>query len=187
VALPAVALRIVGAELRPEVAVLVFGAGVVTSAFLLAWAAEAAQVDISGSLAIALLALVAVLPEYAVDLYFSFTAGHRPEFAQYAAANMTGSNRLLMGVGWPLVARSPWSPSLAADGSATMLYPDLQPVAVALEADDLGVVHETVDHGGGHDGVAEDFAPATELLVRGHDDAGPLVAGRHDPPPMSGA
>jgi cation:H+ antiporter len=104
VALPAVALRIVGAELRPEVAVLVFGAGVVTSAFLLAWAAEAAQVDISGSLAIALLALVAVLPEYAVDLYFSFTAGHRPEFAQYAAANMTGSNRLLMGVGWPLVA-----------------------------------------------------------------------------------
>lgn len=104
VALPAVALRLAGATLRPEVAVVVFGAGVVASAFLLAWAAEAAQVDISGSLAIALLALVAVLPEYAVDLYFSFTAGHRAEFAQYAAANMTGSNRLLMGVGWPLVA-----------------------------------------------------------------------------------
>ncbi len=104
VALPAVTLRLADAELRPEAAVVVFGAGVVASAFLLAWAAEAAQVDISGSLAIALLALVAVLPEYAVDLYFSFTAGHRPEFAQYAAANMTGSNRLLMGVGWPLVA-----------------------------------------------------------------------------------
>lgn len=104
VALPAVALRLAGAHLRPELAVVVFGAGVVAAAFLLAWAAEAAQVDISGSLAIALLALIAVLPEYAVDLYFAFTAGHRPEFSQYAAANMTGSNRLLMGIGWPLVA-----------------------------------------------------------------------------------
>lgn len=103
-ALPAVVLRLAGAHVRPEVALVVFGSGVVASAFLLAWAAEAAQVDISGSLAIALLALVAVLPEYAVDLYFAFTAGHRPEFAQYAAANMTGSNRLLMGIGWPLVA-----------------------------------------------------------------------------------
>jgi cation:H+ antiporter len=104
VALPSVVLRLAGVDLRPEVAVAVFGAGVVASAFLLAWAAEAAQVDISGSLAITLLALVAVLPEYAVDLYFAFSAGHRPELAQYAAANMTGSNRLLMGVGWPLVA-----------------------------------------------------------------------------------
>ncbi len=46
VALPAVILRLAGAELRPEAAVVVFGAGVVASAFLLAWAAEAAQVDI---------------------------------------------------------------------------------------------------------------------------------------------
>lgn len=103
-ALPSVVLRLTGGEVRPEVAVAVFGAGVVGAAFLLAWAAEAAQVDISGSLAIALLALVAVLPEYAVDLYFAFSAGRRPELTQYAAANMTGSNRLLMGVGWPLVA-----------------------------------------------------------------------------------
>jgi cation:H+ antiporter len=71
---------------------------------LLAWAAETAQLDISGSLAIALLALIAVLPEYAVDLYFAYTAGHDPSYAQYAAANMTGSNRLLIGLGWPLVA-----------------------------------------------------------------------------------
>jgi cation:H+ antiporter len=26
-----------------------------------------------------------------------------PEYTQYAAANMTGSNRLLMGIGWPVV------------------------------------------------------------------------------------
>jgi cation:H+ antiporter len=103
VAMPAVAFRVAGVHLASELAAIVNGAAVVGAAFLLAWAAEAAQVDISGSLAIALLALVAVLPEYAVDLYFSYTAGHDPSYAQYAAANMTGSNRLLMGIGWPVV------------------------------------------------------------------------------------
>ena len=33
-------------------------------------------------------------------------------------------------------------------------------VAVAFEGDDFGVVDQSVDHGGGHDVVAEDFAPA---------------------------
>jgi cation:H+ antiporter len=44
-----------------------------------------------------------VLPEYAVDLYFAYVSGHNPDYTQYAAANMTGSNRLLMGLGWPVV------------------------------------------------------------------------------------
>ncbi|MEY2432408.1 MAG: cation:H+ antiporter [Acidimicrobiaceae bacterium] len=104
VALPAVTMRVVGVHPSPEFAVVVFGAAVVATAFLLAWAAEAAQLDISGSLATALLALIAVLPEYAVDLYFSYSAGSDPTRAQFAAANMTGSNRLLIGIGWPLVA-----------------------------------------------------------------------------------
>lgn len=103
-ALPAIILRVLGIEIPPGLTVLVYGAGVVAAAVLLSWAAEAAQVDISGSLAIAILALIAVLPEYAVDLYFSFTAGSNPEYTQFAAANMTGSNRLLIGIGWPVVA-----------------------------------------------------------------------------------
>jgi cation:H+ antiporter len=70
---------------------------------LLAWAAEAARVDISGPLAIAILAVIAVLPEYAVDLYFAYTAGSDPAYVPYAAANMTGSNRLLLGLGWSVV------------------------------------------------------------------------------------
>ncbi len=97
-------LRLLGIELAPELSVVVFGAAVVGAAVILAWAAETAQLDISGSLAIAALALIAILPEYAVDLYFAYSAGSRPEYAHYAAANMTGSNRLLLGFGWPLVA-----------------------------------------------------------------------------------
>ncbi|SDU94698.1 cation:H+ antiporter [Microlunatus sagamiharensis] len=103
VALPAVAVRVGHVELAPGLALLVFGAAVVAASFVLAWAAEAAEVDIAGGLAIAVLAVIAVLPEYAVDLYFAYTAGSRPEYVQFAAANMTGSNRLLLGVGWSVV------------------------------------------------------------------------------------
>jgi hypothetical protein len=53
----------------------------------------------------------------------------------------------------------------------------LEPVAVAFEADDVGVVDETVDHGGGDGVVAEDLAPAAERGVGGDVDAGGLVAG----------
>jgi cation:H+ antiporter len=102
-ALPALLLRLGGVHASPLVAVGTYGGAVVASAFLLSWAAEAAQEDISAGLATAILALIAILPEYAVDLYFAFTAGHNPGHARFAAANMTGSNRLLLGLGWPLI------------------------------------------------------------------------------------
>ncbi|MBT2502686.1 sodium:proton exchanger [Curtobacterium sp. ISL-83] len=102
-ALPAVVFRVTGSAPNPVVDLLVFGGAVVAASFLLAWAAEAAQKDISGALAIAILALIAVLPEYAVDLYYAFRSGYDPAYEQFAAANMTGSNRLLLGFGWPLV------------------------------------------------------------------------------------
>jgi cation:H+ antiporter len=84
------------------------GMGIFGAAFLLSWAAEAGQVDIPEALALAALALVAVLPEYAVDLYFAYRAGSHPEYAPFAVANMTGGNRLLIGLGWPAVAVGAW-------------------------------------------------------------------------------
>lgn len=103
IATPALVFRTLGFHPNPVLDLVVFGAAVVAASFVLASAAEAAQKDISGALAIAILALIAVLPEYAVDLYYAFRSGSDPEYAQYAAANMTGSNRLLLGFGWPLV------------------------------------------------------------------------------------
>ena len=42
-----------------------------------------------------------------------------------------------------------------------------EPVTGAFEVDDIGVVHDPVDHRGGDRGVAEDLAPAKpRLLVR---------------------
>lgn len=103
VVLPALTVRLGGFEVRPAVALVTFGLAVVAASFVLAWAAEAAELDISGGLAVALLAVIAVLPEYAVDLFFAHRAGSDPAYVQYAAANMTGSNRLLLGLGWSAV------------------------------------------------------------------------------------
>ncbi|HEY5076349.1 MAG TPA: sodium:proton exchanger [Acidimicrobiia bacterium] len=103
-AAPGVFLHLAGLHPEPVTAAATFGLAVVGAAFMLAWAAEAAQVDISAGLALALLALVAVLPEYAVDFVFTWKAGKHPaEFAPDALANMTGGNQLLIGAGWSLV------------------------------------------------------------------------------------
>ncbi len=102
--LPAIGVRITGAGPPEWLAAVIFGLGVVGAAFLLAWGAEALQLDISQGLALALLALIAVLPEYAVDFTFAVKAGQDPDkYAPLALANMTGGNRLLIGVGWSLV------------------------------------------------------------------------------------
>ncbi|GAA4068060.1 sodium/hydrogen exchanger [Microbacterium laevaniformans] len=103
VASPAVVFRVFGLHPHPVLGLLMFGGAVVAASFMLAWAAEGAQKDISGPLAIAILALIAVLPEYAVDLFYAFRSGFDASYEPYAAANMTGSNRLLLGLGWPLV------------------------------------------------------------------------------------
>jgi cation:H+ antiporter len=80
------------------------------ASFLLLWACDAAQSDIPQTLALAVVALVAVLPEYAVSMYFTWSAGKNPAggYAQYAIANMTGANRLLIGVAWGAVAVIYW-------------------------------------------------------------------------------
>ena len=105
---PALFLRANDLPLADWVEAIVFGIAIVSAAFLLSWAAEVAELEISQALVLALLAIIAVLPEYAIDMYFAWTAAHQPEYACYAAANMTGANRLLVGIGWPLVVFLLW-------------------------------------------------------------------------------
>ncbi|MDO8616906.1 MAG: sodium:calcium antiporter [Dehalococcoidia bacterium] len=82
---------------------LIFGLGIFAAATLLVWASEVAETEVSAGLALVVLALIAVLPEYAVDLYFAWTAPDNPENAHLAIANMTGGNRLLVGLAWPVI------------------------------------------------------------------------------------
>jgi cation:H+ antiporter len=107
-----------GPHLAPPLQGLIYGAAVVGAAFALAWAAEAAQLDVSASLAIGVLALIAVLPEYAVGFVFAWKGGNDVERfgascrapdadgasnCSLVLANMTGANRLLIGIGWSMI------------------------------------------------------------------------------------
>src|SRR5215467_8756247 len=86
---------------------------VLGSAILIAWAAEAAQFLISQGLALALLAWLQTLPEFAVEAVIAWEAGTAVRqgpgtpLASHATAlmtaNFTGSLRLLVGLGWPMI------------------------------------------------------------------------------------
>lgn len=106
--LPGFAYEVAGLHASPPLTAAVFGLAILGAAFLLSWAAEVAQMEISQALALAVLALIAILPEYAVDLYFAWRAAKDPIYGHYAAANMTGANRLLVGLGWPLIVWLFW-------------------------------------------------------------------------------
>ena len=101
-----------GVHVAPLTASFFFGLGILSAAFLLSWAAEAFEHDISHGLALALVAIITVLPEYAVDFSLVWKAGTDPEYAAYAVANMTGANRLLIGLAWPLIVMIVWVKAL---------------------------------------------------------------------------
>lgn len=101
-------LQTAGFEFSPFWGMIFSGLAIFGAAFLLSWSAELAQLEIPQSLAIAAVALLAVLPEYAVDMYFAWSAGKDISYAPYAVANMTGANRLLIGIGWAAVVFFAW-------------------------------------------------------------------------------
>lgn len=87
---------------------------VLGSAMLIAWAAEAAQFLISQGLALAMLAWLQTLPEFAVEAVIAWQAGQTASDPSVApavklhatalmTANLTGSLRLLVGLGWPMI------------------------------------------------------------------------------------
>jgi cation:H+ antiporter len=73
------------------------------AAFVVAWGAEAAEFLISQGLALAILALIQTLPEFAVEAVIAWKAGKDPDMVHLAIANFTGSLRLLTGLGWPMI------------------------------------------------------------------------------------
>ncbi|WP_267643436.1 sodium:calcium antiporter [Haloarchaeobius amylolyticus] len=90
--------------------VAISGIGILGASFLLTWGAETAEKDVPRAFAIAVLAVLAVAPEYAVDALYAWNAGQFAgtergiEAGNLAVANMTGANRILIGVGWAGIA-----------------------------------------------------------------------------------
>jgi cation:H+ antiporter len=151
--LPGVALRLGGLTAPDPGAALVYGVAIVGAAFLLSWAAEVSQLDVSQGLALAFLALIAILPEYIVDATFAWLAAEDPSYASYAVANMTGANRLLIGIAWPLVVLLVWlrtrSPTVELEPGhgveivtllAATLYAFLLPLKETISLLDMAVL-----------------------------------------------
>lgn len=163
VTLPGVITKLADLHPEPGVAAVIFGLAIVGAAFVLSWAAEVAQLFISAGLAIAVLAFIAVLPEYAVDMVFAFKGGRdfseagfdpgcrTPDMAQgvesncsLALANMTGANRLLIGVGWSMVVFIAWYRLRKRVGGKAVGSPDRVPTPTGsrLEASAAGITLE---------------------------------------------
>jgi cation:H+ antiporter len=127
--LPGVLVRLSGAPVPPPLGMFVFGGAVMAAAFMLASAAEAAELDAPPGIAVAGVALVAVLPEFVIEVYFAFS-GH----VEFVTASLTGSTRLLLSVavGMPAIA----SVVLGRSGRARLQVVELG----AQRRVDLGVI-----------------------------------------------
>ena len=76
---------------------------IVLAAMLIAWAAECGQFYISQGLALAVLAWIQTIPEFAVEAVIALDASKDPAKLHLITANYTGSLRLFVGLGWPMV------------------------------------------------------------------------------------
>ena len=79
-------------------AILWTGPAILVSSIMITWGAEAAQYFMAQGIALAILAVLQTLPEFAVE---AVLAWHQQ--TEYLLANLTGALRLLTGLGWPLI------------------------------------------------------------------------------------
>jgi cation:H+ antiporter len=98
---PGVLVRLSTVPVPPLFGCLLFGGAVIAAGFMLGTAAETAEIDLPPGLATAGVAFVAVLPEYAIEVYFA-ASGH----VELTTASLTGATRLLLSfaVGLPSIA-----------------------------------------------------------------------------------
>ena len=88
VAVPGIFIRLGGLHFGPQVMAITSGIAITGVFFILLWACEAVQADISQALALAIVTLIAKLSGSAADVYFTWQVGVKPQ-GGYA--------------GWPLV------------------------------------------------------------------------------------
>src|SRR4051812_16811601 len=98
---PVCAMLLVTAGSLPETgaASLLWSApAILVSAMLIAWAAESAQYFMAQGVALAILAWLQTLPEFAVEAVFAWK-----QQIPLLMAGLTGALRLLTGLGWPMI------------------------------------------------------------------------------------
>ncbi len=78
--------------------VLWAGPGILVASLMIAWGAEATQFFLAQGIALAVLALLQTLPEFAMEAVFAW---HQQ--VPFLFASLTGALMLLTGLGWPLI------------------------------------------------------------------------------------
>ncbi len=79
-------------------AILWTAPAILISSLMIAWAAESAQFFIAQGFALAILAWLQVLPEFAIEAVLAWR-----QQTSLLMANLTGALRLLTGLGWPII------------------------------------------------------------------------------------
>src|SRR3984893_11087197 len=87
-----------GIDDRSPQTILWAAPGILLASMLIGWAAESAQFFIAQGFALAILALLQTLPEFAVEAVLAWR-----QQVHYLLANLTGALRLLTGLGWPMI------------------------------------------------------------------------------------
>src|SRR4051812_15652646 len=98
---PVCALLLVSAGSLPEegpLALFWTAPAILISAMLIAWAAESAQYFMAQGVALAILAWLQTLPEFAVEAVLAWK-----QQVPLLMAGLTGTLRLLTGLGWPMI------------------------------------------------------------------------------------
>ncbi len=101
VAVPVCALLILSTGIIPAASpssVFWTAPSILAAAMLIAWAAESAQFLIAQGFALAILAWLQTLPEFAVEAVLAWK-----QQVPLLMANLTGALRLLTGLGWPMI------------------------------------------------------------------------------------
>src|SRR5437763_15469423 len=87
-----------GIDERNPQTILWAAPGILLASMLIAWAAESAQFFIAQGVALAILAWLQTLPEFAVEAVLAWK-----QQVPLLMANLTGALRLLTGLGWPMI------------------------------------------------------------------------------------
>jgi cation:H+ antiporter len=153
--LPGVLLRLSAVPAPPVLGCVAFGGAVMAAGFLLGIAAETAEIDLPPGVATAGVAFVAVLPEYAIEVYFAFSGR-----VELTTASLTGATRLLLSfaVGMPALATLVLRHGRGGRGGQSAGRARRRPVPVRLDVGrrlDLAIV-----------AAASLYAPL--VVLRGH-------------------
>src|SRR3954452_11453093 len=113
--------------LPPAVTAIALFVAILSASLLLSWAADAAEVDVSGGLVIAGITFVTVLPELTIEVHYAFT-----QQTSLVSANLTGATRLLLtaAVAMPLLAV--WLLGRRGDDPGSFALPPARRVDLAI-------------------------------------------------------